>query len=176
MVVCELVVSACHSLRCVRIGSMSRDMELPTTDCAYVFGISNIMLDTTDQSNAKLRVVMVQEDVLLALRTELRRRHTRRSAAGGSSEKRSVDGGKRLAASTMRFDDTLGKADAYEDDEGESTDKADWFRSGLWRGLCEMALRYRPGTQGICGPMMRIELAVPAGWAAAASVGEGLVS
>jgi hypothetical protein len=129
----------------------ARDMGLPTSDRAYVFGISNIMKDTTDQSHAKLRVIMVQEDVLLGLKKELQRRHI-------ASEEHSVKSESRSAVSPAQFDATI---TTMTDDP---KDKANWFRSGIWQGLTEMAMRYQEGTQGICGSMMRIDLAVPAGW------------
>ena len=138
-------------------------MGLPTSDRAYVFGIINIMKDATDRSDAKLRVVMVQEDILLRLQTELQRR---RFAAKAFRDEGVVKSETRSAQVDATKTGTL--TVSYED--WDPNDKANWFRIGIYQGLCEMATRYKVGTHGICGPMMRIEIAVPTGWIGKATV------
>ena len=126
-----------------RAGTLMKDMGMPVVSHPYVFGLANIHQfdDETGQvigkSHAKLRVVMVQESALLALKANLRLQRNRHKE----------------------------RTEPEPEPEPEPGEGADWFRVGLYHALVEMANAYREDTHGVCRPMMRTVIAVPTGWA-----------
>ena len=136
-----------------RAGTLMKDMGMPVVSHSYVFGIANIHQfdDETGQvigkSQAKLRVVMVQESALLALKANLRLQRNRQR------ERRRAK------------PDSKPEHEPEPEPDPEPGEGADWFRVGLYHALVEMANAYREDTHGVCRPMMRTVIAVPTGWA-----------